>query len=114
MQFWSVLVLAARTQQFLSYEMLEQMTNLPARAQSKVLGTIWTHCQEEGLPVLTSIVLAKDTGRPADAVLNAALPDLEAEQRRVFIYDWLTRGCPTLEELEAAEAKLKEWEAINA
>jgi hypothetical protein len=99
-QFWPALVLAAKTQQFLSYDALEQMTNPPRFSQSKVLGTIWTYCQQNGLP--------------ADPVLNAAVPDIEAEQRRVFVYDWLSRKCPSVEEFTAAASELKDWETANA
>lgn len=113
-QFWPVLVLAAKTQRFLSYDALEQMTNLPRFSQSKVLGTIWTYCQKNKLPVLTSIVLSEVTGLPADPVLNAEVPNIEAEQRRVFVYDWLSRKCPSVEEFQSASSELKDWETANA
>jgi hypothetical protein len=112
MQFWSVLVFAARMQKVLSYEMLFQMTGVVARGQSKELGIIWSYCQQKGLPLLTSIVLEQSTGRPADPLLNAALSDLEAEHRRVFIFDWFKNGSPTLDEFQAAAAK--EEETVNA
>jgi hypothetical protein len=114
MQFWSVLVMAARTQRFVSYNMLEQITGVVSQGQSTELGTIFTYCQKNHLPILSCIVVSHVTGRPIDQVLNEFLSDLEAEQRRVFVYDWLSRGCPSLDELQAAEAELKVWEAANA
>ena len=113
MQFWSVLVFAARTQQVLSYEMLFQLTGVVARGQSKELGIIWTYCEQQQLPILTSIVLEQSTGRPADPLLNAALTDLAAEHRRVFIFDWFKNPAPTLAEFQAAAAKLKEGETTQ-
>jgi hypothetical protein len=102
MQLWSVLVFAAKNQQFLSYEMIFQMTGLPARGQALELGKIWTYCQRKGFPLITTIVLDKGTGRPGDPSLLAAAPDLEAEQRKVFIFDWfnIRGGCPKLSDFE--------------
>jgi hypothetical protein len=111
-QFWSVLVMAARTQQVLSYEMLWEMTGIPARGQADILGNILFYCQQKKLPLLTSIVLKLDTGRPADPFFNTPPFDLAAEHRRVFIFNWPGHGCPTPDAFE--EARTREEETVNA
>jgi hypothetical protein len=102
MQLWSVLVFAARNQQFLSYEMISQMTGLAPQGQALELGKIWTYCQRKGFPLITTIVLEKGTGLPGDPSLMAAVTNLEAEQRRVFIFDWfnIPSACPTLADFQ--------------
>jgi hypothetical protein len=99
-QFWSVLVMAARTQQLLSYDMLEEMTGLPRFAQGKALGNILFYCRQKRLPLLPSIVLEQKTGRPG--VDYPDVEDLSTEHRRVFIFDWLKHGCPKVEEFQEA------------
>lgn len=107
MQFWCVLVLAARTQQVLSYEMMEKMTGLPRFAMSRPLGKVLAYCQQNELPLLTSIVLEQSTGKPADPSFNVPAFDLAAEHRRVFIFDWLRNGSPTLTDFEDAAEELE-------
>jgi hypothetical protein len=102
MQFWSVLVMAARTNQVLTYEMVERMTGIPKFGMGNILGVVLAYCQRSEIPILTSIVVEKSTGRPADPLFNEPSFDLEAEQRRVFGFDWLKNGCPTLSEFQSA------------
>jgi hypothetical protein len=111
MQFWSVLVCEARNHKVLSYETLERMTGIPRFGMSKPLGRILAHCQQNGLPLLTSIVVEQSSGRPADQTFNTSTFDLEAEHRRVFIFDWLKHGCPTLTEFEEAAEELETVQA---
>lgn len=64
MQFWSVLVVAARTQHLLSYKSVEQITGLPQRAQADFLGRVAWYCKRNKLPPLTTIVVSHRTGLP--------------------------------------------------
>jgi hypothetical protein len=100
MQFWSVLALAAKTQQVVSYEAMERMTGIPRFGMSKPLGRIVAYCQRHGLPLLTAIVVEQVSGRPADQYFNTPPFDLSAEHRRVFVFDWLKHGCPALNEFQ--------------
>jgi hypothetical protein len=109
-QFWSVLVMATRTQQLLSYTMVEGMTRIPRQAQGRPLGDIFFYCKQNGLPSLTSIVLEQKTGRPAAPEFDPPF-DLDGEHRRVFIFDWLKHGCPKVEEFQ--EARDKEEAAVT-
>ena len=70
MQFWSVLVQAARTQQVLSYDMMAKMTGLPRWTMTRPLGKILAYCQQNELPLLTSIVLEQSTGNPLTPLLT--------------------------------------------
>lgn len=102
LQFWSVLVHAARTHNVLSYEQVERMTGIPRFGQTQILANILYYCQQQGLPHLTCIVIEQATGMPAsDDFQNL---DLSAEIRRIFVYDWLSHGAPKVEDFEAATA----------
>ncbi len=65
------------------------------------------YCQQNKLPLLTCIVLEKGTGKSADPSFNVPTIDLAAEHRRVFIFDWLTNGCPALTDFENAPEELE-------
>jgi hypothetical protein len=99
-QFWALLVQAARTQQVLSYEQVEKMTGIPRFGQTQILANILYYCQSKGLPHLTCIVIEKATGMPASD--DFAGLDLSAEIRRVFVYDWLSlpNGAPQVADFQ--------------
>ena len=103
-QFWSVLVVAAKAQQVLSYDTLEKITGIPRFGQSKPLGNIYSYCEQNGLPPLTSIVLEQRTGKPADPAFAPPF-ELAAEHRRVFIFDWVKHGCPKAEQFDQSREK---------
>ena len=110
LQVWSLLVLAARTQTVLSYELVADMTGLPNEC-GDVLGYIAFYCMNHKpeLPILPSLVVSKATGKPS-ADFYRVLDDIAAEQRRCFVYDWLANGVPRVEELEEAHEKGKKLE----
>ncbi|SRR5260370_18556540 len=99
LQLWSLLVLAARTQTVLNYGIVAKMTGL-ANEHPAPLGHIAFYCMKENLPLLSSLEVSQDTGNPEGDFYGGM--DIEAEHRRCFVYDWLTRGVPTLEQLEEA------------
>lgn len=99
-QFWAVLVLAARAHQVVSYEQMEQMTGLPSHCQTQTLANILDYCQQQQLPRLTCIVVAKATGMPASDDFQEL--DLDAEIRRVFVFDWFSHGAPTPADFQTA------------
>jgi hypothetical protein len=101
-QFWSLLVQAARTLQVLSYEQVERMTGIPRFGQTQILANILYYCQQQGLPHLTCIVIEQATGMPASDDFQGL--DLSAEIRRVFVHDWLSRGAPQVADFQAATA----------
>lgn len=109
LQLWSLLVLAARTQTVLSYGMVAKMTGL-ANEHPDPLGYIAFYCMQNKLPLLSSLEVDQKTGRPAADFYNDV--DIEAEQRRCFVFNWMADGIrPSIEQLEEAwsnREKLKE------
>ena len=101
-QFWSVLVHAARTQYVVSYEQLAKMSGVPRFAQASILGNVYHYCNQQGLPPLTSIVIEETSGVPASDDFKGL--DLAALMRRVFVFDWLSHGVPSVQDFEHARA----------
>src|ERR1039458_9781762 len=100
LQYWSILVFAAREQKLVSYEMLSQMTGM-AHEAGRELGYIYYYCRRKGLPLLNLLAINKETGRPGQGC-PADLTDLPAQQARVFVYDWLNHGVPSIDDFEEA------------
>lgn len=113
LQIWSVLVLAARNQQILSYSRMEHITGIHRNFQAKILGRIEAYCrrQKPPLPMLTAILVNEEDGVPgslfpgykgADGKIKPEVfIDLYREQSRVFIYDWLRANAPTVTDFKA-------------
>jgi hypothetical protein len=99
LQVWPLLVLAAKTQTVLSYAMVAQMTGLPNEC-GDVLGYIAFYCMQRKLPILPSLVVNQQTGRPSAEFYENM--DIAAEQSRCFVYNWLEHGVPSLQQLEDA------------
>lgn len=95
-QFCSVLVLAARNRQVLSYELMERLTGIPRGAAGDFLGPIQEYCKRNDLPSLTSPVVNEKTGLPSEGFTEAT--DIFGAQARVFVYDWLGRKTPSPED----------------
>jgi hypothetical protein len=102
LQFWSVLALAARNQNLVSYKQLEQLTRMAAVGAGGPLGHISAYCRlhPNKIPQLNLIAVSQDTGKPEADFLQGV--ELEIEQARVFVYDWISHGAPTVEALEHA------------
>lgn len=92
-QLWALLVLAARTQQILSYSIVERLTGIPQQGVGKFLGPIQSYCRRNKLPPLTSLVVNEDKGLPSAGFTEAI--DIFGAQARVFVFDWLSRKVPS-------------------
>ena|SRR5271157_1285371 len=99
-QLWSVLILAARNQQVLSYSILEKLTGLPKFSFGDFLGPVTCYCRVHKLPPLTVLVVSEETGLPGEKYPEH--PNIFDGQARVFVYDWLAHGVPSPEDFEAA------------
>ncbi|SRR5712692_2575285 len=97
LQLWSLLALAAMKRTILTYEEVAGLTGLPKYGLAHVLGHVAQYCKDHNLPWLTSLVVHKGTGKPADN-LNEMM-DVPAEQWKCFQYDWL-KNTPSLQEVE--------------
>ncbi|HEV2615700.1 MAG TPA: hypothetical protein VGU63_03710 [Candidatus Acidoferrales bacterium] len=113
-QIWSVLVFAAREQKVLSYEMIAQMTGM-ANECGRELGHIYHYCENQRrkgkkLPSLNLIAVQKASGRPGHGCPEE-FKDLPAEQSRVFLFNWLEHGVPTVEDFQKARQEATEKES---
>ena len=108
-QLWSLLVLAARNQQVLSYSLVHRLTGMATVGVGGVLGPIIYYCRNHKLPWLTVLVVNEETGLPGEAFMGAAKReygeklDIHAMQDRVFAYDSSKVDAPSVEDLEQAK-----------
>ncbi len=93
-QLWSLLALAARNQQILSYHMIERLTGIPSRAVGRLLAPIQAFCKKNKLPPLTSIVIGKEGGVPGKGFTGGQIEKLFEDQSRVFVFDWFNQKVP--------------------
>jgi hypothetical protein len=96
-QLWSLLVLAARTQQILSYTTVERLTGLPKFALGPVLGRVAWYCKRHDLPPLATIVVNEADGIPGYLQREDGTALLR-HRSRVFVYDWLGKQTPSEED----------------
>src|SRR5258708_6977630 len=92
-QLWSLLVLAARTQQILSYSIVQNLTGLPKVGVGGFLSPIQAYCKYHNLPPLTVLVVGEETGLPGEGFTGAA--DVFAAQARVFVFNWFKDRAPS-------------------
>jgi hypothetical protein len=103
-QIWSVLALAARNRQTLTYAMLSRLIGVPAPGLGQLLEPIQSYCLLHTLAPLTIVVVATDDGLPGSGFVAAT--DIPRNQNGVFAFDWLVHGAPTPEQLADAAAKI--------
>lgn len=99
-QIWSVLALAARNRQVLTYDILSELIGVPRQGLGQLLEPIQSYCLVHNLPPLTILVVRRDTGLPGSGF--SAASDIPPTQMRVFEHDWSHQACPTPEEFEEA------------
>lgn len=100
-QIWAVLVMAARTQQVLSYRIVGRLTGLPQHGVSQPLGPIMRYCIKHNMPPLTSIVINEQSGLPGDGLWEAESPtEMFKAQARVFVFDWFKEDAPKPSDFE--------------
>jgi hypothetical protein len=101
-QLWSILVLAARNRQVLTYELIAQACGVPAPSVGDFLRPIQQLCIERGLPPITSLIVNKNTGLPGDGFLAESVP---LAQIQSFAWDWLAIQSPSAEDFANAYAR---------
>ncbi len=104
-QVWSVLALAARNRQILTYDLLSKLIGVPPQGLANGLDQVQRYCMQKDLPPLTILVVNKDTGRPGEGFV--AVQDIPKNQVKVFEYDWVTHGAPSPDELAAAVSEAR-------
>src|SRR4051812_14806974 len=103
-QIWSVLALAARNRQIITYPMLSRLIGVPAPGLGKLLEPIQSYCLLHKLPPLTIIVVSSESGLPGSGFVGAS--DIPRTQHSVFEFDWLEHNAPTSDQLADAVAKV--------
>ena len=109
LQIRQILICKASSKQTVTYGQLAQMVGLGgATPLNHMLGHITHYCLQESLPPLTMLVVNSSTGLPSGLMgLPGALegPTLEADQERVFAFDWFSVYPPTPEQFRQAFLK---------
>ena len=112
-----MLAFAARTQTVLSYDDVQSLTGLATVAIGPTgLAPIAAYCLVNHLPVLTSLVIKKETGLPGEGLLNhISKEDIPAEQHRCFVFDWAGHPKPTVEQFKNAyDAKFGKGGSVSS
>jgi len=92
-QILSVLFLAARNRQTLTYGMVANLAGqVIAQGLGPYLGRITDYCSTNNLPCLARLVVAKTTGEP-----NKDLPGTNED---LFAFDWIEHETPTPKDFE--------------
>ena len=99
-QMWSVLALAARTRQVLTYSIMSQLTGMATAGVGGALEPVQSYCLLKNLPPLTVLVVSEATGNPGSGFSGAS--DVQEAQARVFAHDWFEHRAPSPEDLAAA------------
>lgn len=104
-KIWPLLTFAARKQTILSYEDIQSFTGLATVSVGPIgLGPIAAYCMIHNLPVLTCVVVKRETGLPGEGLLShIPKEDIPAEQHRCFVFDWANQTKPTVEQLRTAD-----------
>ena len=100
-QVWPLLAWAARSRQILTYDDVEKLTGLVARGVGKTaLGPIIRYCKNKDYPILTVIVVKKNTGLPGPGIESLLPKDkFLKEQMKVFKFDWMEDAEPPTPEI---------------
>ena len=105
LQIWSLLVCAARERRTYRYSDIADVLGLGgAGVVGNMLGPIMYYCQDKGLPPLTVLVVAKDTGVPGEGLKT--LEEVNKDRENVFDHDWFSLPPPNVHELEDATKRL--------
>ena len=97
-QIWSVLALASKNRQVLTYDILSRLIGVPRPGLGQLLEPIQSYCLINKLPPLTILVVGESTGMPGEGFIAAQ--DIPKTQMEVFDFDWLAHGAPSAEDFE--------------
>jgi hypothetical protein len=75
---------------------------VPHLGAGRPLGYIYDFCKHHKLPLLNTLAISEDTGKPGAP--SETDFDLSTEKARVFVFDWLSHGAPSKQDFEAAQA----------
>jgi hypothetical protein len=99
-QIWSILALASRNRQILTYNLVAKLTGVARMGLGQCLEPIQSYCLVKELHPLTILVVRENSGMPGVGFIAAQ--DIPSTQQQVFSFDWVAHGCPSPEEFERA------------
>ena len=99
---WPMLALAARTQQILSYAAAEGYTGIPRHELNRALVLIHDYCQRRGWPLLNTLVVSQQSGKPGEGSEGLSPSEIKVEQGRAFLFDWSSHDKPRPDDFQAA------------
>lgn len=105
-QAWAVLAWAARHRQTITYQQLGQVTGMHTAGVGMILDPVQEYCRDRGLAPLTVLVVQKHTGLPGAGFTAAQAVQTASDQARVFDFDWLAHGHPSVDGLRRKTAPM--------
>lgn len=107
LRIWEILIHDARNRHTPTYiEIARKVGYRGARPIIPSLYRILYYCLQEGLPILTAIVISKKTGLPREGISEVGMiitrENFPRIQENIFRYDWASVTRPTPEDLEEA------------
>ncbi len=99
-QIWSILALASRNRQVLTYNLVVKLTGVARMGLGQCLEPIQSYCLLKDLQPLTILVVSEKSGMPGVGFIAAQ--DIPRTQQQVFSFDWVGHGCPSPEQFERA------------
>jgi hypothetical protein len=97
-QFWSVLTLAARNRQLLTYTIMQELTGIPKFGQGAILELLVCYCKAKNFPKLTVILVGEEDGLPQDKLEQST--DVCRMQAEVFGFSWRDKKAPMPEDFK--------------
>lgn len=108
LQIYLILIGCAANHQVITYGRLaDRVGLLTPNWLSAALDLLAEWCLREGLPPITSLAVAEDTGAPGPTY-RLPLQDLAGQQNRARKFNWYAIVPPTLPELERSELQAAE------
>ena len=104
-QLWSILVLAARNRQVLTYSIVGTACGVPPPSLGDFLRPVQQYCTENNLPPLTAIIVSEKSGVPGGGCLVDS-QDLPRAYIAIFEKDWPTVTAPSAAQLADAYTRV--------
>ncbi|WP_319523278.1 hypothetical protein [uncultured Desulfosarcina sp.] len=105
-QLWSLLVLAAKNRQILTYDFVAKATGMMTPGIGDMLRPIQQYCIENDLPPLTSLIVNGNTGLPGTGFIAAE--NVPKAQLETFEHVWIEHKAPSPEQFRDAYSRIPE------
>lgn len=112
LQIWQILISCAHNRQTINYEELADVMGFGGpRPLYRMLGHVAAYCALNGLPLLSTLTVNKESGAPTEGTFGR---DPNKERERVFRHPWFQTYPPAPEEFAEvfAEANKRDWDLL--